>query len=107
MREPRFTGRSWNDLKCLRGLALFLWFSGWTDGQAIPFEAHSPCRGGRGNGRRTVSPGATRRGAHKRPGPYAYLRHIFAELPKATTLEDIEALLPGRVDREQIRIVNP
>jgi hypothetical protein len=42
-----------------------------------------------------------------RPRPYAYLRHVFAELPKATTLEDIEALLPGRVDREQIRIVNP
>jgi len=39
--------------------------------------------------------------------PYAYLRHVFAELPKATTLEDVEALLPGRVDREQIRIANP
>jgi transposase len=39
--------------------------------------------------------------------PYAYLRHVFAELPKATTLEDIEALLPGRVDREQLRVVNP
>jgi transposase len=30
--------------------------------------------------------------------PYAYLRHIFAELPKATTLADIEALLPANVD---------
>jgi transposase/prefoldin subunit 5 len=39
--------------------------------------------------------------------PYAYLRHVFAELPKATTLEDVEALLPGRVHREQIRIANP
>jgi transposase len=40
--------------------------------------------------------------------PYAYLRHVFAELPKATTLEDIEALLPDRVDREQLGIaVNP
>jgi transposase len=38
--------------------------------------------------------------------PYAYLRHIFAELPKATMLEDIERLLPNRVDREQIRGVN-
>ncbi len=26
--------------------------------------------------------------------PYAYLRHVFTELPKATSLEDIEALLP-------------
>jgi hypothetical protein len=30
--------------------------------------------------------------------PYAYLRHIFTELPKATTVEDIEALLPYRLD---------
>ena len=29
--------------------------------------------------------------------PYAYLRHIFTDLPKATSLEDIEALLPARV----------
>ena len=26
--------------------------------------------------------------------PYAYLRRLFAELPKAKTLEDFEALLP-------------
>jgi transposase len=26
--------------------------------------------------------------------PYAYLRHVFTELPKATTLAEIEALLP-------------
>ena len=26
--------------------------------------------------------------------PYAYLAHVFAELPKATTLDEIEALLP-------------
>ena len=26
--------------------------------------------------------------------PYAYLRHVFTELPKATSLDDIEALLP-------------
>jgi transposase len=27
--------------------------------------------------------------------PYAYLRHVFTELPKATTVEAIEALVPG------------
>jgi len=27
--------------------------------------------------------------------PYAYLRHVFTELPKAETVEAIEALLPG------------
>jgi len=35
--------------------------------------------------------------------PYAYLRHVFTELPKATTLEQIEALLPHRIDRDQVR----
>jgi transposase len=29
--------------------------------------------------------------------PYRYLRHVFTELPKATSLEDIEALLPHRM----------
>jgi hypothetical protein len=29
--------------------------------------------------------------------PYAYLRRLFAELPKAKTVEDFEALLPFRV----------
>ena len=29
--------------------------------------------------------------------PYAYLRHVFTELPKAETVEAIEALLPGNV----------
>lgn len=29
--------------------------------------------------------------------PYAYLRHIFAKLPQATTLADVEALLPWNV----------
>ena len=29
--------------------------------------------------------------------PYAYLRHIFEKLPQATTLVDIEALLPWNV----------
>jgi transposase len=30
--------------------------------------------------------------------PYAYLRHVFTELPKATSVADIEALLPTRID---------
>ncbi len=36
--------------------------------------------------------------------PYAYLRHVFTELPKATTVEDIEALLPIRpvIDLDQV-----
>ena len=29
--------------------------------------------------------------------PYAYLRHVFTELPKADTVEAIEALLPGNI----------
>lgn len=33
--------------------------------------------------------------------PYAYLKHIFTELPKATTLEEIETLLPFNIDRDQ------
>lgn len=32
--------------------------------------------------------------------PYDYLRHIFTELPKASTLEEIEALLPWRIKRQ-------
>ncbi len=30
--------------------------------------------------------------------PYAYLRHVFTELPKANSLGDVEALLPARID---------
>jgi len=30
--------------------------------------------------------------------PFAYLRHVFTELPRATTLAEIEALLPGNLD---------
>ena len=30
--------------------------------------------------------------------PYAYLRHIFTELPKATSVGDVEALLAWNVD---------
>jgi hypothetical protein len=29
--------------------------------------------------------------------PWAYLQRVFAELPKATTIDDVEALLPLRV----------
>ena len=29
--------------------------------------------------------------------PYRYLRHVFTELPKAISLEEIEALLPHRM----------
>jgi transposase len=31
--------------------------------------------------------------------PYAYLRHVFTELPKATTLAEIEVLLPWNWSR--------
>jgi transposase len=34
--------------------------------------------------------------------PYAYLRRVFAELPKAETVEAIEALLPGDINMNQI-----
>ena len=34
--------------------------------------------------------------------PYTYLRHVFAELPKANTVDDVEALLPWNVDKERI-----
>jgi len=30
--------------------------------------------------------------------PYRYLRYVYTELPKATSLEDIQALLPHRMD---------
>jgi len=33
--------------------------------------------------------------------PYAYLRQVFTELPKAGTVEAIEALLPGNLDTDQ------
>ena len=35
--------------------------------------------------------------------PYAYLRHLFTELPQAETVEAIEALLPGNIDKDQIK----
>lgn len=34
--------------------------------------------------------------------PYAYLRTVFAELPNAKTLEDVEALLPVPADAANI-----
>jgi transposase len=34
--------------------------------------------------------------------PYRYLRHVFTEIPKATRVEEIERLLPHRVDPEQL-----
>lgn len=34
--------------------------------------------------------------------PYRYLRHVFNELPKAKSLEDIEKLLPWQVDKQEI-----
>ena len=36
--------------------------------------------------------------------PYAYLRHLFTELPKATTVEAIEALLPGTINKDQMKL---
>ena len=30
--------------------------------------------------------------------PYQYLRHVFTELPKAGSIEAIEALLPANID---------
>ena len=36
--------------------------------------------------------------------PYAYLRHLFTEIPKAQCVEDIEALLPWRVERESLKL---
>ena len=30
--------------------------------------------------------------------PYAYLRHVFTELPKAQSLAEVETLLPTRLD---------
>lgn len=36
--------------------------------------------------------------------PYAYLRYLFAELPKAVTVEDVERLLPGNINPDHIVI---
>ena len=34
--------------------------------------------------------------------PYQYLRHVFTELPKAGTVEAIDALLPANIDIDLI-----
>jgi len=34
--------------------------------------------------------------------PYAYLRYLFTELPKAETVEAIEALLHGNMSKDLI-----
>ena len=36
--------------------------------------------------------------------PYHYLRYLFKELPKAQTLEQIEALLPFNLDVESLAV---
>ena len=36
--------------------------------------------------------------------PYAYLRYLFTELPKAETVDAIEALLPGAINKDQIKL---
>ena len=35
--------------------------------------------------------------------PYAYLRYLFTALPQAETVEAIETLLPGNIDKDQIK----
>jgi len=35
--------------------------------------------------------------------PYAYLRHVFTELPQADTVDAIEAFLPVHLVKDQIR----
>jgi len=35
--------------------------------------------------------------------PYAYLREVFTKLPQASSVEGIEALLPGNIDPEHIK----
>jgi len=34
--------------------------------------------------------------------PYAYMRHLFAQLPAAESVEDFETLLPGNIEKNQI-----
>ena len=35
--------------------------------------------------------------------PFAYLRHVLTELPAAITLDDVEQLLPRRVDPARLQ----
>ena len=37
--------------------------------------------------------------------PYAYLKYLFKALPKATCVEDYEALLPWHLDASTVREV--
>ncbi len=39
--------------------------------------------------------------------PYAYLRCVFTELPKAETVDAIEALLPYNMDKERLILARP
>ena len=34
--------------------------------------------------------------------PYAYLRYLYTHLPRAASVEDIEALLPGNIDPQHL-----
>lgn len=36
--------------------------------------------------------------------PYAYLRHVFTHLPRANTVEDVEALLAWNIDPDRLRL---
>ncbi|MFC1776788.1 transposase domain-containing protein [Pseudomonadota bacterium] len=36
-------------------------------------------------------------------GSYAYLHHVFTELPKAVTVKAIKALLPRDLKKDQIK----
>jgi len=36
--------------------------------------------------------------------PYAYLRYLFTWLPRAESVEEIEALLPGHINKDQIKL---
>ena len=39
--------------------------------------------------------------------PYAYLRLVFTELPKAQSLPEVEALLPTRLDPDILTRYSP
>ena len=38
--------------------------------------------------------------------PYRYLRHLFTALPRATTVEQIEALMPNRIDPQHLPAID-
>ncbi|MBT6273363.1 MAG: transposase domain-containing protein [Chromatiales bacterium] len=39
--------------------------------------------------------------------PYAYLRRVVIKLPRATTVEDIEALLPWNLTAQDLHVAQP